>query len=430
MPRFSMYVSRVFLATVLAGSLAAAGPALAGKKNVKRDLSVEQAPIADVGEGPDYRSNIKVEAWTDHEDGVYAIGDTVTLNVRASQDAYITVLDVGTSGRVHIIFPNRFQQDNRVPAYEMIRIPGEDSRFRIRVNGPTGREVIKVFATREPLSYFQAQRLVQEGPYYNVPGDGRTIARDLSVELRDRHHADFGAVTEVIDIRDYDDHHHGPVGMVEPRQVEPRHDGPVPAHMDGTPEDLFKLGEAAFYGENRGSVREAMDYYMRAADAGHVMAMVRIGMIYENGYDVERDLVKALSWYRKAAGLGSTQAMVKLAKFYGKGEGVEANIPEAIGWLTKAADGGDGLAMANLAKAYDEGRGLSYNPIEAAKYALRAVKAGAWSTHNDFPHYTEETRREIQKRLKEAGMYEGPIDGAIGPETRTALTDYAHNERG
>ena len=184
MSKFPFYLSRVVLATALVGSLAAAGPAFAGgKKAVERDLSVEQAPIADVGEGPDYHSNIKVEAWTDHEDGSYAIGDTVTLNVRASQDAYITVLDVGTSGRVHIIFPNRFQQDNRVPGYEMIRIPGEDSRFRIRVGGPTGREVIKVFATREPSELFRrpaagAGRRLLQRPWRQQDHCSRSVGRN------------------------------------------------------------------------------------------------------------------------------------------------------------------------------------------------------------------------------------------------------------
>ena len=63
MPRFPIHVSRAFLAAALMGSLAAAGPALAGKGRVKRDLSAEQAPIADVGEGPGYHSSIQVEAF-------------------------------------------------------------------------------------------------------------------------------------------------------------------------------------------------------------------------------------------------------------------------------------------------------------------------------------------------------------------------------
>jgi TPR repeat protein len=439
MSKFPFYFSRVVLATALVGSLAAAGPAFAGgKKAVVRDLSVEQAPIAEVGEGPDYpRSDIDVTAWTDHEDGHYNIGDTVALFVRASRDAYITVLDVGTSGKVHIIFPNRYQDDNRVPAMDTIRIPGEDSRFRIRVGGPTGREVIKVFATREPLTYFAAQRLVREGAYYTVPGESKSIARDLSVEIRERHHSDYGAATQVLEIRDGDDHHgdynrrgddrHGDDRRSDFNRHGDDHRGDYDrSRAEGSPEDLYKLGEAAFYGESNVSIRDALEYYTRAADAGHVQAMVRIGQIYEQGYDVDRDMVRALSWYRKAAGLGNTQAMVKLARLYGKGEGVESSLPEAVNWLTKAAEAGDGLAMANLAKAYDEGRGLSRNPIEAARFALNAVKAGAWSTQNDFPHFSEDTRMEIQKRLHDAGVYSGAIDGAIGPDSRSALAEYAH----
>lgn len=193
-------------AAILVSSLTSVNSAFA-EGVIRRDLSVEQAPIANCGEGSDYpSSNIQVWATLNHADGVYAVGDTVTLQVRASQDAYITVLEVGTSGKVHIIFPNAYQENNRIPANELVAIPADESRFRIRVGGPAGRDVIKVFATREPLDVLAQQRLIHEGPYYTTSENARSLARDLTVELKEKHKSEFGTVAQIFEIVDRDGH--------------------------------------------------------------------------------------------------------------------------------------------------------------------------------------------------------------------------------
>ena len=49
---------------------------------------------------------IKAELWTDQQ--FYKIGEPRVINFRASQDCYVTLLDVGTSGNVHLLYPSRF----------------------------------------------------------------------------------------------------------------------------------------------------------------------------------------------------------------------------------------------------------------------------------------------------------------------------------
>lgn len=200
MKRLTQHFWLILSTAVMAGSLAPSNSAFAENAS-RRDLSVEQAPIANCGEGADApSSNIQVSATLNHADGLYGVGDTLTLQVRASQDAYITVLEVGTSGKVHIIFPNRYQENNRVSANEIVAIPSDESHFRIRVGGPAGRDVIKVFATYEPLSVLARQRLVQEGAYYTTPQNARSLARDLTVELHEKHKSEFGTSTQIFEI--------------------------------------------------------------------------------------------------------------------------------------------------------------------------------------------------------------------------------------
>jgi hypothetical protein len=59
-------------------------------------------------------------------------------------------------------------------------------------------------------------------------------------------------------------------------------------------------------------------YWMRkAADKGSAAAQFSLGMFYEHGLGVEKDMNQALSWYRKAADQGYNDAKEKLAELQG-----------------------------------------------------------------------------------------------------------------
>ncbi len=385
-----------------------------------RDLSVNQTPIAMVGEEGDGMptSDIRVSAWVDRRDATYAPGDQLSVQVRTNRDAFITVLDIGTSGRATVIYPNKFQQSQRVRAFEVVQIPPEDSRIRITVGGPLGREVIKVFATDRPMEYFDLQRMTQQGSYYSLNGDARSIARDIAVELKEKMNGDYGVSTQVVNIVDRSASYANPS------------EGPGPGIQNagsGSPDQLFQLAENQFYDGGGTGSAEAFRNYTRAAEAGHVLAMVRLGSILEQGMDGPPDVEQAVSWYRRAADLGSPQAMVKLARLFSDGRGVRRSFDLAVEWLTKAAEAGDGVAMARLAKAYDDGKMLAPDAQKAARYVLNAVRAGAWSVQNDMPEFSLPTREQVQRLLTQEGFYRGPIDGVLGDATRSALTDYARS---
>lgn len=87
----------------------------------------------------------------------------VVLNIKVEKDAYVTVLDVGTSGKVHVIFPNRFQKDNRVAAGQVIKIPDPRADFAFEVQGPAGTELIKVIATQGQQALFTDDSLEPAG---------------------------------------------------------------------------------------------------------------------------------------------------------------------------------------------------------------------------------------------------------------------------
>ena len=103
----------------LAPPSGASSPPAQTAANGGKDLTPVQRPLAELT-AP--QSALKVTAWVDHPDKTYLFGEQVVLNVKTDQDAYVTVLDVGTSGKVHIIFPNQFQKNNRVLAGQVVQM--------------------------------------------------------------------------------------------------------------------------------------------------------------------------------------------------------------------------------------------------------------------------------------------------------------------
>ena len=175
--------SAAFAALLAAGGLALS--AQAGGDGA-RDLTVEQAAVhavqapAPAGAAP---GGLGVVAWVDHADNTYAVGEKVRLFVKPSKDSWITVLNVGASGRTTMLFPNEHQQDNKVSGNRTVEIPSPASGASIKVAGPVGRELIKVVASTSPTPLFPAMKMTRAGPFATLGAGARAVARDLQVTM-------------------------------------------------------------------------------------------------------------------------------------------------------------------------------------------------------------------------------------------------------
>lgn len=172
-------------------------PPTATEETSGKDLTPVQRPLADLA-APE--SGLKVTASVDHPDHTYTVGDHVVLSVKTDQDAYVTVLDVGTSGKVHVIFPNRFQRDNRVAAGQIVQIPDPRANFAFQVQGPAGSELIKVIATQNQQPLFAEDSTEPAGPYRVVKALAPAVTKDLEVTLREQHGNRWAEVEKVIRI--------------------------------------------------------------------------------------------------------------------------------------------------------------------------------------------------------------------------------------
>ena len=165
-----------------------------------RNLTVEQtafdavqAPAAPAAANP-----LGVVAWVDHPDNTYGYGDRVRLFVQTNKDAYVTVLNVGPDGAATVLFPNRFQGDNRVRANAVTEVPDPAARARIQVSGTTGAELIKVIASSRPVPLFDVAQLAQAGPFQTLRTRADETARNLSVVMESDESAEWHVYDKVI----------------------------------------------------------------------------------------------------------------------------------------------------------------------------------------------------------------------------------------
>jgi TolB-like protein len=158
------------------------------------EVSVSQQKGETVSE-----EKIKIDLWTDQKS--YRIGENLIVNFKADRDCYVTLVDVGTSGNVHILFPNRFSPGNKVKANELYSVPGRGDGYKIAVKGPAGTEIIRAIATLKPVSFIDTDFSVTRSIFKSVERDIPSFTRDLSIEASETPSSHWGENLIKIDIK-------------------------------------------------------------------------------------------------------------------------------------------------------------------------------------------------------------------------------------
>jgi len=195
------------------------------------------------------------------------------------------------------------------------------------------------------------------------------------------------------------------------------------------PEAMHRLGVLLRDGKDADkNVAEAVKLLAKAGNAGHTAAMVEIGQTYDRGLGVGVDATKALAWYKRAADLGNPAAVMNLGNLHLQGRGVPQNPATAVGMFRKAADLGNTFAMHNLAWTLDQGMGVRRDPEQAADLVLRALALGNEFSYEQMTknahNWSLDLRRALQRKLRAAGVFTGPADGAVGASTIAAIDAY------
>lgn len=177
-----------------------------------------------------------------------------------------------------------------------------------------------------------------------------------------------------------------------------------PAAEAGDADAQFQLGTLynsyAPGTDRKGRKTEALSWFRKAAEQGHVKAQYWTGLYYRHGLNVvAENQAEADIWFSKAAAQGHTGAMRYLgryreaadlgnprAQFELGDQFMEKDDPtEAMSWYLKAANNPDGLdgrastageAAYQIAKMYEEGKGVPKNDETALSWLFKAAEKG------------------------------------------------------
>ena len=115
-----------------------------------------QAKVVSRNEKPDpsFKINLKLNRTA------FQSGDEVVFKIKATQDCYLTILNLAANDSVYILFPNKFSEDNFLKKNSAVQIPDKKNRdqgFHIRVATLPGfkknSEVVKIIATKQRIDF-------------------------------------------------------------------------------------------------------------------------------------------------------------------------------------------------------------------------------------------------------------------------------------
>lgn len=166
-----------------------------------KDLVIVHRPIQAVTVPAPAANGLKISAWVNHKNNTYRPGDEVKMFVRSNRDVYVTVINVGTSGKVHQIFPNSYERSHLIKAHTSTPIPGRKTPYFFKASGPAGNELIKVIASKSPRPIIASQYL-NKSVFPRVNLSIAHVAKDLQITLRHpAHRAKTAVYNKVIHIR-------------------------------------------------------------------------------------------------------------------------------------------------------------------------------------------------------------------------------------
>jgi TPR repeat protein len=124
------------------------------------------------------------------------------------------------------------------------------------------------------------------------------------------------------------------------------------------------------------NLNEAIRYYRLSANQGNIAAIYYLGYCYFNGLGIKQDYHIAVKLYNKSAIKGYAAAQNNLGFCYFVGIGIKKNYFEAIRWYTSSAEQGYAAAQFNLGYCYEQGFGVPVNKQEMFRCYQLAASQG------------------------------------------------------
>ncbi|MBT6338478.1 MAG: DUF4384 domain-containing protein [Desulfobacula sp.] len=121
------------------------------------------------------KQDFNVKIWTNKKE--FKPGDKISFFFNSEKDCYLNIVDVGPSGNITLLFPNRYHQSSRIDGGKTYKIPDESSdRFEFMVEPPAGTDRVYAIASTRPLNIFDTN--FKDVEYKAIT---RGLTRDITI---------------------------------------------------------------------------------------------------------------------------------------------------------------------------------------------------------------------------------------------------------
>lgn len=166
---------------------------------------------------------------------------------------------------------------------------------------------------------------------------------------------------------------------------------------------LYETGPKLFR-----DLKTAADYYNQSARLGNPNAQYAIGRLFEQGKGVPRDDTRAAKWFRVAATVANhREAHFALGQMYFQGRGVMHDYSLAIEHYAKAADRGHVISQYLIGVMYKEGWGVRRDPVEALKWLTLSLDGEAEIVAHSRSFNPARERKALLKQMNPTQINEG-----------------------
>jgi Domain of unknown function (DUF4384) len=122
----------------------------------------------------------QIKLWADKTE--YKVGETMRVAFEAHRDGYVTVVNVGTSGKITILYPNAFAPDHSVKGGRTYSVPASGDPYELALSGPAGVELVYAVFMTAPIRF--AETNFVKSAFTVVNESAEQFTRDINVALK------------------------------------------------------------------------------------------------------------------------------------------------------------------------------------------------------------------------------------------------------
>jgi len=119
---------------------------------------------------------------------------------------------------------------------------------------------------------------------------------------------------------------------------------------------------------------EAVKWYTKSAELNYKEAQYTLASLVFQRQIQSISYPQAVTYYEQAAKQGHVKSQLNLGMLYLRGDVIAQDMPAAVQWLSLAASNNNSEAQGYLANLYQQGTGIEQNTVKAAMWLLLATQ--------------------------------------------------------